>query len=126
MTDAESGNRMWWSRVGTTVLVIGVGTAGAGLISSILVGSVGTRIAVAGVLYAVAGVAFRPATWDRISYPFYPQRTPMAGILIAAATTGSLTYELQSISPVLAVILRYLLVLAIVLFVLGDLLGLYQ
>ena len=38
----------------------------------------------------MGGLAFRPSTWERLSYPFYPQRTPMIGILLVVSATGAL------------------------------------
>lgn len=78
------------SRVGGAFLVVAAVTVVGGLLSAALMDVSGGRVAASGVYYALGGLAFRPSTWERLSYPFYPQRTPVIGILLVVVATGSL------------------------------------
>ena len=71
-------------------LVVAAVTIVIGLLSTVLLDVDGRRIAAGGFYYARGGLAFRPSTWERLSYPFYPQRTPMLGILLVVFATGAL------------------------------------
>ena len=90
MTNSEERTRRIWSKVGMVFLVVAAVTVVIGLLSMLLLDEGGARIVAGGFHYALAGLVFRPSTWERVSYPFYPQRTPMMGILIVVFTTMAL------------------------------------
>ena len=97
MAWSEERTRRVFSRVGLAFLVVAAVTIVVGLLSAVLLGGVGRRIAVSGFYYALGGLAFRPSTWERLSYPFYPQRTPMIGILLVVSATGALWIVLTDV-----------------------------
>ena len=90
MSNSEERARRIWSKVGMVFLVIAAVTVAIGLLSIVLLDGGGVRIVAGGFHYALAGLIFRPSTWERVSYPFLPQRTPMMGILIVVFTTMAL------------------------------------
>jgi len=89
---SEERTRRVCSKIGRAFLGVAAVTVVAGLLSVALLdaGRAGDGIVVSGVCYGLGGLSFRPATWERLSIPFLPQRTPMAGILLTVAATGTL------------------------------------
>ena len=96
MAWSEERTRRVCSRVGLAFLVVAAVTIVVGLLSVVLLGGP-RRIVVSGFYYALGGLAFRPSTWERLSYPFYPQRTPMIGILLVVSATWALWIVLTDV-----------------------------
>ena len=90
MAWSEERTKRVCARMGRAFLVVAAVTVVIGLLSGALLDVAGARIAASGVYYALGGLAFHPSTWEQLSYPFYPQRTPVIGILLVVAATGSL------------------------------------
>ena len=90
MAWSEERTKRVCARMGRAFLVVAAVTVVIGLLSGALLDVAGARIAASRVYYALGGLAFHPSTWEQLSYPFYPQRTPVIGILLVVAATGSL------------------------------------
>jgi len=80
------------SSLGKGVVVVGVGLVLLGVVNDVVFDAsrpFGGDLWAAGSIYVLGGLAFRPETWARVGYPYYPSRTPVAaGIPTVWATAG--------------------------------------
>jgi len=92
MSNSKERTRRICSQLGLMFIIIGITMTVFGSIITVLfnVGQIGDGLWVSGMYYALSGLVYHPSTWESLPIPFYPQRTPMMGILLTLAATGTL------------------------------------